>query len=119
MPFIWSQSPDLKWSPSVKIGQNDRLNCDVMRKNYDDILKSYENCCLLNLIDKKGSQKRLGEYFERTHNQVDYSNMRLVWFDFHAECKNMKYENISILLDKVTHEIDNYGYFYIETSKEK
>lgn len=41
MPFIWSQSPDLKWSPSVKIGQNDRLNCDVMRKNYDDILKSY------------------------------------------------------------------------------
>jgi len=73
----------------------------------------------LNLIDKKGSQKRLGEYFERTHNQLDYPNMRLIWFDFHAECKNMKYENISILLDKITHEMDNYGYFYIETSKEK
>jgi len=43
--------------------------------------------------------------------------MRLIWFDFHAECKNMKYENISILLDKITHEMDNYGYFYIETSK--
>lgn len=31
----------------------------------------------------------------------------------------MKYENISILLDKITHEMDNYGYFYIESSKEK
>lgn len=45
--------------------------------------------------------------------------MLLIWFDFHAECKNMKYENISILLDKVSHELENYGYFYIETSKEK
>ena len=31
----------------------------------------------------------------------------------------MKYENISILLDQIVHEIDNYGYFYIETGKEK
>jgi|JI9StandDraft_1071089.scaffolds.fasta_scaffold566451_1 phosphatidylinositol 4-phosphatase len=91
MPFIWNQSPDLKWSPKVTISDNDRLNCDVMKKNYDDILKNYENCALINLIDKKGSQKRLGEYFDKTHRNVDYSPVRLVWFDFHAECKNMKY----------------------------
>ena len=29
--------------------------------------------------------------------------MNLVWFDFHAECKNMKYENLSKLLDQVAH----------------
>ena len=60
MPFLWSQTPDLKWSPSVKIAQNDRLNSDVMKKNYDDIMKNYENFTILNLVDKKGSQKRLG-----------------------------------------------------------
>lgn len=27
MPFIWRQSPDLKWSPKVSISENDRLNC--------------------------------------------------------------------------------------------
>ena len=103
MPFLWSQTPDLKWSPSVTISQNDRLNCDVMKKNYEDILKNYENCSILNLIDKKGSQKRLGEYFDKTHRSLDFSNVQLIWFDFHAECKNMKYENLSILLDKITH----------------
>ena len=36
------------------------MNCDIMKKNYDDILKNYENATILNLIDKKGSQKRLG-----------------------------------------------------------
>jgi len=63
MPFLWKQNPDMKWSPKVVIGANDKLNCDVMKKNYDDIHKSYENCGLINLIDKKGSQGRLGEYF--------------------------------------------------------
>lgn len=91
MPFIWKQSPDMKWSPKVVIGSNDRLNCDVMKKNYDDIHKSYENCALVNLIDKKGSQGRLGEYFHKTHVNLDDPTMRLIWFDFHAECKNMKY----------------------------
>lgn len=40
-----------------------------------------------------------------------------MWFDFHAECKNMKYENISKLLDIVNASIENYDYFYIEIPK--
>jgi len=40
------------------------------------------------------------------HQSVDNNdNLRLVWFDFHAECKNMKYENLSKLLDQVNKEI--------------
>ena len=42
---------------------NDKLNTETARKNYDDIKKTYENCTLINLIDKKGTQKRMGEYF--------------------------------------------------------
>jgi hypothetical protein len=56
---------------------------------------------MLNLIDKKGTQKRRGEYFDKMHNSISDPNMILVWFDFHAECKNMKYENLSKLLDIV------------------
>lgn len=119
MPFLWRQMPDLKWSPRVAIGSNDQLNCGVMKKNYDDLHRSYENCALLNLVDKKGQQGKLGEYFEKVHRNVDDPSMRLVWFDFHAECKNMKYENLSKLLDLVNHELDNYGYFYVEMPKDK
>jgi hypothetical protein len=56
---------------------------------------------MLNLIDKKGTQKRMGEYFDKMHKSIGDHNMILVWFDFHAECKNMKYENLSKLLDIV------------------
>jgi hypothetical protein len=35
----------------------------MTKKNYEDIKTGYENCALINLIDKKGSQKKLGDYF--------------------------------------------------------
>ena len=60
MPFLWKQPPSLKWAPSCTINPNDRLNTDMTKKNYDDIHKNYENVALINLIDKKGTQKRLG-----------------------------------------------------------
>jgi hypothetical protein len=63
IPFIWSQNPDFKWSPSCKIDPNDKMNVEITRKNYLDIKKSFENCSMLNLIDRKGTQKRMGEYF--------------------------------------------------------
>lgn len=46
---------------------------------------------MINLVDKKGTQKRMGDYFDRMHSSVGDQDMKLVWFDFHAECKNMKY----------------------------
>lgn len=95
----------MKWSPKVVINHNDKLNTEITRKNYNDIKKNYENCALINLIDKKGSQKRMGDYFERMHMSVGENDFRLIWFDFHAECKNMKYENIARLLDMITKEI--------------
>ncbi len=91
MPFIWKQSPDMRWSPKVTIHPSDKLNSDITAKNYADIKKSYENCTLVNLVDRKGSQGRLGDYFDKMHHSVEDEAMRLVWFDFHAECKNMKY----------------------------
>jgi hypothetical protein len=60
MPFIWKQTPDFKWSPKCTIDPNDKLNVDITRKNYQDIKKYYENCTMVNLIDKKGTQKRMG-----------------------------------------------------------
>ena len=115
MPFLWKQSPSLKWAPKCTINPNDRLNGEMIKKNYDDVKRSFEDVTLINLIDKKGTQKKMGEYFDKMHNQVQEPNFILIWFDFHAECKNMKYENLARLLDMIGKEIENYGYFHMET----
>ena len=40
--------------------------------------------------------------------------MSYVWFDFHGECKKMKWENLSKLIDIVKEELKNYGHFTAE-----
>jgi len=40
---------------------------------------------------------------------IDY-----VWFDFHGECKNMKWENLSKLVSIVKEKMMGYGHFMAE-----
>ena len=37
--------------------------------------------------------------------------MEYEWFDFHGECKGMKWENISRLIAKLLNELECYDYF--------
>lgn len=65
MPFVWAQKPTLKWSPSAVFLTSQELNVEIAKKNFDNTVKSYGSVVLVNLIDKKGTQKMLGEEFQR------------------------------------------------------
>lgn len=69
---------------------------------------------MVNLVDKKGSQGRIGEKFTQLFKQLKDDQLNYVWFDFHCECKNMKYENLSKLIDICQQELDAYGHFMVE-----
>lgn len=45
------------------------------------------------------------------YNELRDRDLHYVWFDFHDECKKMKWENLSKLVDICKEEIDNFGYF--------
>lgn len=42
-------------------------------------------------------------------NRISYE-----WFDFHAECKNLKFENCSKLLNIVNEKLIGFGSFRVE-----
>lgn len=89
----------------------------------------FENCgsvCCVNLIDNKKDQKIIGDYYNGiVQNYIDANRdkeklLYFVWFDFHAECKKMKYENIKKLFKKQSfHEcLNNYGFIHLKFRKE-
>jgi hypothetical protein len=83
MPFKWEQKPDMKWSPKCTIIGDKRVNSELCKKHIDDLKKGYENICLINLIDKSGSQKTLGTQFQELINGLGDNSLKWVWFDFH------------------------------------
>jgi len=115
MPFLWQQKPDLKWEPKGDI-YSQAHNVDVAKKHFDKIVKEYGNQVLINLIDKKRTQQKLGLEFQRVVEEVSKGDHKLnyVWFDFHQECKKMKYENLSRLLTLIETDTTNMGMFEVD-----
>ena len=66
---------------------------------------------MVNLIDKKGSQKRIGDQMTRLYQDLKDSDLNYTWFDFHGECKKMKWENLSKLVNIVKQELNSYNNF--------
>lgn len=67
-------------------------------------------------MDKKGFEKQLSQSFERVNYAIE-DHWRYVQFDFHAQCKNMKYQNVAKLIDMVEAEFIDYGYYHLQSNK--
>jgi len=47
-------------------------------------------------------------------NQMTHMNsIRYESFDFHAECRHLRWDRLSILIDRLAHEQDEFGYFLL------
>jgi hypothetical protein len=69
-----------------------------------ELKNNYGEVVFVNLVDRKKSQKMLGDMFEK----VAHEKSQFVWFDFHHECKNDKYQNLSKLLqmDNISNKLN-------------
>ena len=64
LPFLWKQYPDLKCVPKVEIDPDVTSNLEAFNKHINSLNLEYGLIIILNLIDRKRVQKRLGEFFE-------------------------------------------------------
>lgn len=54
---------------------------------------------------------RIGTNFTNIVNQMKDQFIKYVWFDFHHECRKMKWENLSKLINIVQEKLDGFDYF--------
>lgn len=120
IPLFWTQKPNLKYNPPIIVGSEEE-SIEAARKHFTELNQSYGKIKIVNLIDKKGRQNTLGQAFTRLIDNLNMKDVGYEWFDFHGECKNMKWENISKLISKIADDLDQFGYFMalIENSQAK
>lgn len=116
IPLIWRQPPTMKWSPSLLIEQNDLKNQASYESHIKVLKKTYSEIHLVNLIDKKGSQKRIGEQFTKIVREHNDPNVKYTWFDFHAETKT-GWDNLSKLISDIRESIQSLGYSHYRIYK--
>lgn len=114
IPIFFSQTP-YSFKPVPQIQHSAETNFKAFKKHFDDISTRYGKIQVANLVEKGGNEaivgnayelnmKRLNEERSSTGNSVGFE-----WFDFHAMCRGMKFENVAILIDKLGDQLDNFG----------
>ncbi|XP_053678365.1 phosphatidylinositol-3-phosphatase SAC1 [Anopheles nili] len=111
IPLFWHQTPNLQYKPRPQLltGRDHLIACS---RHFDEQCKRYGPQVLINLIDHKGAEDVLEKAYDATISTLDNPNLTYVSFDFHQECKKMRYDRLSLLISRIAKDQDNFGMFH-------
>jgi hypothetical protein len=67
---------------------------------------------VVNLLDQTGREAALGEAFNQHILELSY--LRYFPFDFHANCKGKRYDQISKLVDSLSPDLQRVGFCWLD-----
>lgn len=72
---------------------------------------------MIKKIDHRGAEQELERKYNDIVTMLDNSDIKYEAFDFHSECKKMRWDRLSILVNRVAHEQDNLKYFLLGSDR--
>ncbi|KAJ7655198.1 SacI homology domain-containing protein [Mycena polygramma] len=111
VPVYWAEVNTLRYKPDLQIMDLPDTP-EKMRKHLEEQVSIYGDQVLVNLVNKKGHEQPVKEAFERYIAQLNLPAVRYQYFDFHNECKHMRWDRISVLIDELETDLKRYGYFH-------
>ncbi|THC95968.1 hypothetical protein EYZ11_004565 [Aspergillus tanneri] len=97
-PLYFSQSP-YAFKPVPVLHHSVDTNRFAFERHFRNLRRRYGKVQAVSLIDKKGGELKLGEQYEKYAQAlneaggIDGEPLSVEWFDFHNECRGMKFEN--------------------------
>ncbi|KAL3617490.1 Phosphoinositide phosphatase sac8 [Castilleja foliolosa] len=112
IPLLWEQIVDLSYKPRLNIINHEQTS-KVVERHFNDLLKRYGGCIVVDLTDKHGDEGLLSSaYAEEMHK---LPQVRYVSFDFHQSCGGGNFANIHLLYDQISEDFEKDGYFLLDS----
>ncbi|KAI4816178.1 hypothetical protein E4T44_10583, partial [Aureobasidium sp. EXF-8845] len=115
IPLFFSQSPYSFKPIPIQYG-SETTNQAAFEKHFSKLLERYGEVQCASLVDKHGTEAKIGESYEKHANSLNTSGgvsgkqVGFYWFDFHTVCKGMKFENVSVLMDTLRPAMQSFGW---------
>ncbi|KAF7268605.1 hypothetical protein GWI33_018295 [Rhynchophorus ferrugineus] len=115
IPLFWYQKPDLRYKPSITLDMSiDSLDQQsACLRHIETLAGVYGRQVMIDLVDQVGSEGRLEKAFKDAIDTLAHPSVRYEPFDFHAECRKMKWDRLAILIDRLALDQEEMGYFLI------
>ncbi|KAG7664072.1 SAC1 [[Candida] subhashii] len=112
VPVYWSEINNLQYKPHLAVSTQSSL--DTTAAHFNEQVQLYGDNYLVNLVNQKGYELPVKQAYETAVDNLPESlksHVNYIYFDFHHECKGMRYDRINLLLDRLIqlgYTSDNY-----------
>lgn len=126
VPLFWSQSPlrrkpipqmernldeNVSNTPNASLINLNMSQLEAIQRHFSQLKSLYGDCVsALSLVETGGRESVLGQEYCRYMKQLPENKYHS--FDLHLECKGMRYENLGRLLEQLSGEMSEIGYFW-------
>jgi hypothetical protein len=115
IPLFFSQSP-YSFKPIPQMQHSTETNFSAFKKHFGNLAARYGALQVATLVEKHGTEEQVGEEYEKHMTRLNEeggisgNKIGFEWFDFHAMCRGMKFENVSILTDTLGPVLDGFSH---------
>ncbi|KAI0005981.1 SacI homology domain-containing protein [Russula compacta] len=114
IPLFWTQSgAGLKPPPQLSPEATHEQNLRALIRHLKRTLLTYGPHTIVNLAEQHGKEGVITNAYREYVEQTELSDVKYCQYDFHAETKGMKYENISGLLAQLERSFESQGFLWI------
>lgn len=115
IPLFFSQSP-YSFKPVPVLQHSFQTNHVAFRRHFMKIVSIYGGVQIVLLVDKHGGEAEIGEQYEKhtkqandEENGIEGTKLGEYWWDYHTECRGMKFENVIKLVKLLDVKLDEFG----------
>ncbi|KAF3933605.1 Synaptojanin-2 [Dactylella cylindrospora] len=109
IPVFFQQSP-YALKPKPILMHSEAANKAAFQSHFRRMRDRYGDIQAVNLVERHSLEAIVGNKFEQYAHELEDPKIRFEWFDFHSECKGMKFENVSLLMDRVGSVVEEFGW---------
>lgn len=118
IPVFWSQSPN-SFKPIPRLQHGEETNLRAYRAHIKKITSTYGDVQAISLVEKSGSEAIVGIEYEKLVKSLNEENHQKTknglvvgfeWWDFHANCRGLKFENVNLLMEILGEKLKIHNY---------
>ncbi|KAJ7271919.1 SacI homology domain-containing protein [Mycena haematopus] len=114
IPLFWTQTGyGLKPPPLLATDRTHDQHIDALKRHFQRTVPKYGPHTIINLAEQHGKEASVTQGYREYMAELADKDAVYHEYDFHAETKGMKYENISKLLDVMERTFEHQGYLWI------
>lgn len=115
MPAYWAEVINLRYKPWLRILSSE---AEAAALHFQEQTAVYGRVVCVNLVNQRGHELPVKSTYEKIVQSLK-ANVKYVYFDFHNECRGLRWDRVQVLIDQLRGDFMEAGYFMLDGERSR